>query len=123
MIKQLEYQLPWPPSLNRAWRYVDGRVLLSALGRNYYVKIVNALPKGPTKPLKGRLRVTYLLHPPEALTGRWDIANREKVLSDALTKAGVWADDSQIDVMLIERREIRTTLGSVIVKIEEGKFA
>jgi Holliday junction resolvase RusA-like endonuclease len=29
--------------------------------------------------------------------GRWDIDNRYKLLLDALTEAGVWADDRLID--------------------------
>lgn len=112
------FWLPWPPSLNRAYRAVDGTVLLSEVGRRYVKKVVNALPKGPIVSLEGRLCVTYSLQAPRTQRGRWDIANREKLLSDALTKARVWLDDSQIDELLIRRGE-PFDKGGVVVTIEE----
>ena len=47
------------------------------------------------KPLQGRLTVTVYFRVKSR--GRWDIDNRYKLLLDALTEAGVWADDSRID--------------------------
>jgi len=100
------HRLPFPPSLNRAYRAVAGRVLLSEAGRRYVLQVVNALPKGRIEPLKGRLIVQVWLHPPAKLAGkRWDVMNREKLLCDALTKARVWLDDSQIDAIQFMRED------------------
>ena len=119
MTKVIEYRLPWPPSANRIWRAVAGRVILSAEGRAYAKKVSNALPAGPVVTFASRLRVTYWLYAPDSYGSRaWDIANREKVLSDALTKCGVWKDDSQIDGMQVLRAH-RAGNGHVIVRIEE----
>ena len=102
--RSLALVLPWPPSVNRIWRAIAGRVVLSEAARRYGVKLANALPPGPVDPLRGRLSVTMLMCPPVNLKNRaHDIANREKVMMDGLTKQRVWLDDSQIDMMLIMR--------------------
>lgn len=102
--RTLNLRLPWPPSLNRIWRAVAGRVILAEAARRYKVTCANALPTGRVDPLRGRLVVTCLACPP-AKAGRaaWDIMNREKLLSDTLTEQRVWLDDSQIDVFMIAR--------------------
>lgn len=102
--RSLSLVLPWPPSVNRIWRAVAGRVVLAEVARRYGIKLANALPTGPVDPLRGRLFVTMLMCPPAGLKNRrHDIANREKCLCDGLTKQRVWLDDSQIDMMLIAR--------------------
>lgn len=99
--------LPWPPSLNRIWRAVGGKLLLSLVARNYKRAAAAALPVGRVPPpLSGRLLVWMTLHPPLKLANaRWDIANREKLMIDCLTEQRVWLDDSQIDAMVILRGE------------------
>lgn len=99
------YRLPFPPSLNRIWRAVNARVLLSVAAREWKRAAANALPRGRVPPpLAGRLVVTLHLCPPPGVARKaWDVANREKLLCDLLTEQRVWLDDSQIDVMLIVR--------------------
>ena len=99
------YRLPFPPSLNRIWRAVSGRLILSAAAREWKIAAANALPRGRIPPpLTGRLVVTLHLCPPTKLARKsWDVANREKLAMDLLTEQRVWLDDSQIDVMLIVR--------------------
>lgn len=104
--------------MNRAYRAVAGRVLLSADGRAYALKVSNALPAGRVTPLTGRLAVDVDLFPPATLAGKkWDIANREKVLFDALTKCGVWVDDEQIDQIIIVRNGVAPECPDGVVRL------
>jgi crossover junction endodeoxyribonuclease RusA len=119
---KLNLTLPWPPSLNRLYRAVAGRVVLSEEGRKYALQVSNALPTGHVEPLEGRLSVEFVMCPPEKLLGKkWDIANREKCFADALTKCRVWLDDEQIDSMLITRGDYISNFpsGVVFVSIRE----
>lgn len=110
--KPLHLTAPWPPSVNRIWRAVGGRVVLSKRARAYKRQLAKALPPGRVPPpLTGRLLVWLTMHPPAKLAAkpgsapRWDIANREKCLCDVLTSQRVWLDDSQIDGLVILRGE------------------
>lgn len=109
-------ELPFPPSVNRYWRHVGMgggvRVLLSREGRRYKaavkavvwatVKATVRARVGTGEPLTGRLAVDVRLYPPDRL--RRDIDNfGGKALLDALTEAGVWRDDSQLDELRIRR--------------------
>lgn len=62
-----------------------------------------------------RLRVDVLVYPPDRR--KRDLDNLGKALLDALTKARVWADDSQIDVLTFSRKTIHRG-GVVVVRIE-----
>jgi crossover junction endodeoxyribonuclease RusA len=93
-------ELPWPPSVNRYYRNVRGRTLISAEGRQYRAT-VEALVGGTVETLTGRLAVTVYCHVPDQR--RRDLDNLGKCLFDSLTHAGVWEDDSQIDDMRLVR--------------------
>lgn len=97
-------RLPWPPSLNRIWRAVNNRIILSEAARRYATAVANALPAGRVDPLRGRLIVTMSLCPPASQGAKkWDVANREKLVADILTKQRVWLDDEQVDTWLMTR--------------------
>lgn len=119
-MKSLSLRLPFPPSLNRIWRAVAGRVVLAVVAREWTGAAVAHLPRGRIPPpLTGRLAVTLLLSPPLSYGRRkWDIANREKLLCDLLTKQRVWLDDEQIDVLLIVRGAATTDKGYVDILIQ-----
>jgi Holliday junction resolvase RusA-like endonuclease len=66
--------------------------------------------------MTGRLKVDIQLHFP---TRRLcDIDNRPKAILDALEQAGVFENDSQVDVLTVERREVRKG-GVCLVMITE----
>lgn len=116
----LHLVLPWPPSLNRIWRVFGKRIILSKAARAYHRAAAAALPRGRVpKPFTGPLSVVLVMHPPAEgqQKQRWDIANREKCLCDALTKQRVWLDDSQIDDLRMLRGD-PVAGGSVDVYIE-----
>ncbi|MDF3665279.1 RusA family crossover junction endodeoxyribonuclease, partial [Enterobacter hormaechei] len=79
------------------------RHLISEKGRAYQsaacaaiIEQLRCLPKPSSSPAA----VEILLFPPDAR--RRDIDNYNKALFDALTHAGIWEDDSQVQRMLVE---------------------
>lgn len=113
--------LPWPPSVNSYWRSIviggSPRVLISRAGRQYRVDVQAAVLErfGLLRPTRARLLVAIGAHPPDRRSR--DLDNLCKGILDSLTHARVWEDDSQIDGLLIVRREVAAP-GRVEVRIE-----
>ena len=89
---EVSFELPWPPSVNRYYRHVGYRVLISREGRRYRTVVVSRL-RGVRK-LTGDLRLEAECYPPDRR--RRDLDNLLKSLQDSLVHAGVMEDDSQI---------------------------
>jgi crossover junction endodeoxyribonuclease RusA len=90
---------------------------ISKAGREFKLQvqdyvIENAVPKMGDK----RLQMQVTLYPRDRR--KQDIDNRIKALWDALTDAGVFDDDEQIDVLMVQRGEIRKG-GGCLVMIDE----
>ena len=105
---ELELKLPLPPSANHIWRRAGDRIVLSVQSRRYREAVsrivfaergkngaLSVAKTGLYFPLLGCLEVTLLLVPKTAL--RRDLDNGLKAVLDALTHAGLWRDDSQVD--------------------------
>lgn len=87
--------LPFPPSLNRYWRNVKGRTLLSADGRTYRIAATIAARIARLAPFgSAPVVVSIAAYMPDAR--RRDLDNLLKGALDALAHAGVYDDDSQI---------------------------
>lgn len=92
--------LPFPPSLNRMYRTVNGRFLTSEVGRAYKEECGwSARIQGCT-PHTGLLTVTVYLYRPSR---RGDADNYTKVLLDSL-QGIAWLNDNQIEELHIYRR-------------------
>lgn len=114
----LTLSLPWPPSVNTYWRRVGSRTLISKAGRLFRKSVVNDLAVSLTKRdiMRGRLSVKITAHPPDLR--KRDLDNLPKGVLDALTHAGVWVDDEQIDDLRIIRGEVRKP-GCLVVEVRE----
>ena len=87
--------MPWPPSMNRYWRSVNGRVLISAAGRHYRTNVALAAAIGKWPSWEGKLiSVSIEAWLPDQR--KRDLDNLFKSSLDSLTHAGIWNDDSQI---------------------------
>lgn len=117
-MKLIEFVLPYPPSVNTYWRAIvikgHSRVILSAEGRKFKDSVKKIVAErleklgrdkaaGPLYSEKEKLGVFLTLFPPSRRI--CDVDNYCKASLDALTAAGVWADDSQVDFLQIKRRE------------------
>jgi crossover junction endodeoxyribonuclease RusA len=115
-------RLPYPPSVNQIWRSVRigkfNRVLLSKAGRQYRADVKSAVQKqvGKLRPTNARLKVCILACMPDKR--RRDLSNILKAIEDALTAAGVWNDDEQIDMLSVVRGPVNPRYGYVDVSIE-----
>lgn len=67
-----------------------------------YAKSVRTVLDG-VQTISGRLAVQIVANPPDRRTR--DLDNVLKCFLDSLTKAGIWHDDSQIDLLIVERGE------------------
>lgn len=117
----IELRLPWAPSVNTIWRsvVVKGRamVLLSRDGRAYFERAsTEVLVQRKGRKIAGRVEAEIVLHPPTRAA--LDIDNRCKAVLDACTKGGLWADDSQVDVLIVRRAGVLKG-GAVVVRAVE----
>jgi crossover junction endodeoxyribonuclease RusA len=115
-------KLPFPPSTNQYYRSIrmgrGVRTLVSKRGREYRDAVVGecCVSHLTNTLLGGRLSVTVTLYPPDRR--KRDLDNFNKGLLDALTHAGIWGDDSQIDDLRIVRGPV-VKGGHVLVEVRE----
>lgn len=90
------FQLPWPPSVNDYYtRTKFGGLAVKKRGKNYREITAQTLMLAGWPESVGKVRVQLQLHAPD--NRRRDSDNIKKCLFDALTKAGLYSDDSLID--------------------------
>ena len=102
--------------MNTDWRNFRGNTVLSQAGREFKTAVSECvieqnIPKFGIK----RLEVTLWLYPRSKVVT--DLDNRLKAVLDGLEEAGVYDNDGQIDILMIQRGEIRKG-GGVDVMIE-----
>ncbi len=112
------FTLPYPPSINHYWRHVGPRTLISREGRAFRRNVCALLGGGgPRKPpCGGRIALAMDAFPPDRR--RRDLDNLQKPVLDALEHAGVYEDDSQVDLLITRRRD-PVKAGKLEVHIEE----
>jgi crossover junction endodeoxyribonuclease RusA len=111
----LELTLPWPPTVNTYYRSTSGKVLISSEGRAYCKAVADqVLIQHGAKHLECRLSVSIVAHVPDKR--RRDLDNILKSLLDSMTRAGVWADDSQIDNLIVQRGPVGGMVKVTIVE-------
>ncbi len=109
--------LPWPPSVNRYWRNIGTRAIISRAGREYQQSVELAvLIAGGRRNMAGVLSVSILAYPPDKR--RRDLDNLLKAPLDALAKSGVYEDDSQIDELIVRRLK-PSKPGRLVIEIVE----
>ncbi|HHH75963.1 MAG TPA: RusA family crossover junction endodeoxyribonuclease [Phycisphaerae bacterium] len=115
----MKLSLPWPPSVNHYYRRVGPRTLISRKGREYRREICGLLAPGGGKkqpPLNGSIALAMDAFPPDRR--RRDLDNLLKCTQDTLAHAGIYEDDSQIDLLIVSRCD-PVKGGKVTIKIDE----
>lgn len=96
--------LPYPPSINTYWNFNGSRRFLTPKANQFKVKVFEAFFLSEHKGFQAqRVSVTVHLFPPDKRVR--DVDSPLKSLLDALTQAGVFDDDSQVDRLLVVRKQ------------------
>lgn len=116
MNDELVIALPYPPTGNHSVKHAGGRHWLTAGAKKYRddVCLMVRAQNAATGFLE-RLRVVCEIYPPDRR--RRDMDNAWKSAGDALTHAGVWKDDFQIEDLRLVRMDPHPG-GKVIVTVE-----
>ena len=118
----VKFTLPYPPSANHYWRHFRGHTVISREGRTFRQNVCALLAggaggNGPRKPpMGGRIALAMDAFPPDRR--RRDLDNLQKPTLDALQHAGIYEDDSQVDLLVTRRRELAVP-ARVEIGIEE----
>jgi crossover junction endodeoxyribonuclease RusA len=90
--------------------------MISKEARIYKTIVQTLIMVSRLKKLEGRLSMQIFAYPPDKR--KRDLDNLIKVLQDSLQKSGLFNDDSQIDKLYIERKEVKKS-GCLEIIIEE----
>ena len=115
----IRFILPLSPSINHYFARNGNRTYLPAKVREYRQQGQDIVAAAGHATLEGRLSVFMAVHMPTKR--RADLDNRAKGALDALTHAGVWLDDEQVDELTLVRQEIIKG-GRMVVLITEKEM-
>lgn len=113
--------LPFPPSVNRMWRSVNGRAILSKEGREYRASVLSHLWGVEFDTWICPVRVSITAIRPDAR--RRDLDNLLKGILDAMKYARVFEDDSQVHDLRIQWAGPDILKGGKVVVVVEGMQA
>ena len=104
MNKTIRLELPYPPTVNTYWRANGHRRYISPAGVAF-TKEVSVIVKNQKPKTFGdkQVAVSVMIHPRSKR--KFDLDNTLKAILDALMKAGMYDDDSQIEYIEIARGE------------------
>lgn len=109
----LVLNLPLPPSINNYWGQAGHRRYVSKAGVAFKEAVSNYVAEYSVPKLgTARLEFQVTLYPKDKR--KQDIDNRIKALWDALADAGVFDNDEQIDVLIVQRGEIKKGGGCLV---------
>lgn len=108
--------LPLAPTVNHYYYQRGARKFIGKAGLAYRQAVAEIVADAGHPTLEGRLSMFVAIYPANRI--RQDLDNRLKALQDALTHAGVWLDDEQIDELHLVRRAVEKG-GRVEVVISE----
>lgn len=100
----ISFTLPISPSINHYFARRGKFTYLPAEVKAYRQEVADIVAAAGHPTLTGRLQVAIAVHMPSKR--RSDLDNRAKGCLDALTHAGVWDDDEQVDHLIMVRREV-----------------
>jgi Holliday junction resolvase RusA-like endonuclease len=113
--------IPFPPTLNHNIGRRGGRYFQSGEYKSFLSQVgwlwLKAVPRDWNKESRYSVVVELIYN----TRRRYDVDNRVKPILDALTRAGTWNDDAQVDEIHVVRGEVDKERPRALVWIEPLK--
>ena len=111
--KQVEFVLPYPPSVNHIWgRRGANRSYIKPEYRAFLNNV--SLIVGRTRLIEAEAyRVTFIAIPPDRR--KRDLDNIFKAVFDSFTRCGLWKDDSKVKEIHARREEPQKKARGVVI--------
>jgi crossover junction endodeoxyribonuclease RusA len=117
MTPTIRLELPYPPSVNNYWRANGHRRYISPEGVQFAKEVDLVVKQGRHQSFGNKLvAMSVMIHPRSKR--KFDLDNTLKAILDALMKAGMYDDDSQIEYIEIARGE-QAENGKAVVHLYE----
>jgi len=113
--------LPYPPSVNHMYINAHGRRFPNKKALDYKSQVADYVVEYKVPKLgDAKLSLTIWVYPPDKR--KRDISNIIKIVEDSLQDAGVYDNDFNIDILIVQRGEIKKGGGILVMldKIEEN---
>ncbi len=94
-----------PPTVNNMYRNVGHRRYKTLRSKKYQERVTELLSQEWKKKKPCRKAIEFRIKFRTKDRRKWDIDNRVKALQDCLSMAGIIKDDSQIEVLHVEREK------------------
>ena len=101
----LALKLPFPPTINHYYGVRGKARYIKAAGKEFRKLVADEVAVTGADTFDGAVQLVIRVFPPDRR--KRDLDNLLKALQDALTHAGVWNDDSQIEDLHITKGEVR----------------
>jgi crossover junction endodeoxyribonuclease RusA len=103
-MNEVRLELPYPPTVNTYWRANGHRRYISPAGVKFTQEVSLIVKTQKPKTFGDKtLAIRVMIHPRSRR--KFDLDNTLKAILDALMKAGMYDDDSQIEYIEIARGE------------------
>lgn len=113
--------IPFPPTLNHNIGRRGGRYFQSGEYKSFLSQVgwlwLKAVPRDWNKEARYSVVIELIYN----TRRRYDVDNRVKPILDALTRAGTWNDDAQVDEILVVRGDVDKERPRALVWIEARK--
>ena len=116
-MREESFMLLWPPTANNSKRWTGKKFVSTTQLVSFHEHAKWALRAERIKTMSPPYEVTIWFHAPKNVH-RYDIANYEKAVCDAMVKAQVITDDCKIDMMHLYRGN-KSDKGFVMVRVKE----
>lgn len=117
-VQKVFLAIPFPPvSGNHMWKRSGRSVYLVPKARDYYNQVAFTVrANSHAVNFSSALKVSMQVYPPDKR--KRDLTNLLKVIEDALTKAGVWQDDSLVHDLAVKKMGVDKGCPRIEIHIE-----